>query len=92
MVHPFPGATTTQACTPSATSHQRAKTTPDAHTGPTFVTVIGAKGLDDTQVKHPGNLCYIWASPSAPRHVQAHFPPALEYPKAWNTLVSPPAR
>ena len=39
----------------------------------------------------PGNLCYIWASPSAPRHVQAHFPPALEYPKAWNTLVSPGA-
>lgn len=44
------------------------------------------------RVKHPGNLCYIWASPSAPRHVQAHFPPALAYPKAWNTLVSPPPR
>lgn len=58
--------------------------------GPEYVARAIAQG-PFRRVKHPGNLCYVWASPSAPRGVAAKFPTALEYPKAWNTLVSTPA-
>ena len=39
------------------------------------------------KIRHPGNLAYVWPSPTAPRRIVENFPPALAYRKAFNTVV-----